>query len=117
MTTRLQVHFQIDEANRADFERLYAERYAPALRRQHGYLRSSLLRVYPTAVLEAFGGAPTRYNYQLELDFDTEDNRRRWVASPDHDPVWTAATALASDASATGFDVVASDLGDDGAAR
>lgn len=106
---RLQIHFEVVEGDHEAFERMYQTVYLPALRRQEGFLGSSLLRLYPAPVLTEIGAAASPYTHQLELDFDTESNRRRWAASPDHEQAWPAAVALAKSVQFCGYDVVAAD--------
>ncbi|AYY13782.1 hypothetical protein EF847_14850 [Actinobacteria bacterium YIM 96077] len=106
---RLQIFFAVDDDDRDAFEQMYHTVYVPALQRQQGYLGCSLLRRYPADVLDEFGGTPVPYTYQLELDFDTEENRRRWAASDDHEHAWTQASALATSVQSCGYDVVAAE--------
>ncbi|MCL4236979.1 MAG: hypothetical protein KJ047_01920 [Anaerolineae bacterium] len=91
----LQIYFEIDTLKQAEFEAMYTAVYVPALRQQQGYIRSSLLRIFPADLAQEIGAAPTQFEYQLELVFDTEENRRRWVASPEHQRAWPQAAALA----------------------
>jgi antibiotic biosynthesis monooxygenase (ABM) superfamily enzyme len=105
----LQIYFEVDHANAADFEAMYTEVYIPALRKQAGYIRSALLRVFPEGLANEIDAAPTTYNYQMELVFDTEANRRRWVDSPDHKAAWPKAAALARAVSHRGYDIAGED--------
>lgn len=91
----LQIYFEVDESQQSAFEAMYRNVYVPALRKQRGYCRSSLLRLFPPPLAEEIGAASTPYNYQVELVFDTEENRRLWVASAEHLVVWPQAAALA----------------------
>ena len=50
-----------------------------------------------------------RANYQMQLVFDTEENRRKWVASKEHETAWPLASSMAEKFSWRGFDVVAKD--------
>ena len=58
--------------------------YVPAMTVQKGYLWSKLLCLFPEDVSKAIEAEPTEYNYQVQISFDTEENRRRWVASDQH---------------------------------
>jgi hypothetical protein len=49
------------------------------------------------------------YNYQIQISFDTEENRRKWVASPQHLIAWPAATGLAKEFKWRGYDVMGDD--------
>jgi antibiotic biosynthesis monooxygenase (ABM) superfamily enzyme len=105
----LQIYFDIPAGREADFESLYREVYAPALRKQAGYLKSSLLRLFPPAVAREIDAAPADHTYQMELAFDTEENRRRWAASPEHQVAWPLAAGMASRVAWRGYDIAAGD--------
>ena len=102
----LQIYFEVPESNHEEFERLYKDIYVPALQVQVGYLRSNLLRVFPPNIAQEIDAAPTPFNYQMELIFDTEANRRQWVASEEHQQAWPMATALATSVAHCGYDLV-----------
>jgi antibiotic biosynthesis monooxygenase (ABM) superfamily enzyme len=106
---QLQITFDIPAGREADFERLYREVYAPALRKQAGYLRSRLLRLFPPAVAREIEAAPADHTYQMELVFDTEENRRRWAASPEHQVAWPQAAGMARRVAWRGYDIAAED--------
>jgi antibiotic biosynthesis monooxygenase (ABM) superfamily enzyme len=106
----LQIYFEIEPAKSADFEKMYKDVYVPAMRKQQGYLGSKLLRIFPPAISEAIQAAPTEFNYQMELMFDTEENRMKWVASPEHVEAWAAAEALFRRATWRGYDVAGDDM-------
>ncbi|HEX2619052.1 MAG TPA: hypothetical protein VHL11_02865 [Phototrophicaceae bacterium] len=102
----LQIYFEILEQNSSAFEKLYHEIYVPALQVQVGYLSSRLLRIFPQSVAHEIGALVAPYNYQIELVFDTEANRRRWVASSEHIFAWGQAEALASRVAHCGYDLI-----------
>ena len=105
----LQIYFDVAPEQAQAFERMYADVYVPALRKQTGYLSSRLLRLFPPQVTQEIGAEPTEYNFQIELVFDTEENRRRWAASADHQAAWPQATGLAHKAAWRGYDIAGSD--------
>ncbi|MCH2201660.1 MAG: antibiotic biosynthesis monooxygenase [Fuerstiella sp.] len=109
----LQIYFQVDPKRSAEFEKMFAESYVPALRKQEGYLRSGLLRLFAPDVAEEIQAAPTEFNYQMELVFDTEENRRKWVASKEHVQAWPHASGMAEAFAWRGFDVVGVDRSSD----
>ena len=102
----LQIYFDVSEDRQADFERMYAQVYVPALRKQKGYQRSTLLRLFPPQLAQEIEAAPTEFNYQMELVFDTEENRRLWVASEEHRAAWPQAQAMAKSVAWRGYDVL-----------
>lgn len=105
----LQIYFDVPSEKERDFESMYAEAYVPALRKQKGYLGSKLLRLFPPDVVKEIEAAPTEFNYQMELMFDTEENRRLWVASEEHSLVWPLAAGMTQNVAWRGFDIVGSD--------
>jgi hypothetical protein len=101
-----QLYFEVDEQKRAAFERAYEEIFAPALRKQVGFQRSKLLRLYGTVESSAIAAAPTEFNYQVNFEFDSESNRRRWSVSSDHDAAWPGFSAIAQKAVWRGYEVI-----------
>lgn len=105
----LQMDFVVPEENRQEFEEMYHSIYVPAMKVQDGYLGSKLLRLYPEDVAERIEAIPTDYNYQIQISFDTEQNRRRWELSDQHNIAWPAATSLVDEFKWRGYDVRGSD--------
>ena len=105
----LQIYFKVAQQRAADFEQNYAKSYVPALRKQDGYLRSNLLRVFSEQVAQEIEAATTEFNYQMELVFDTEENRRKWVASPEHATAWPLTSNMAEKVAWRGFDIIGKD--------
>lgn len=106
----LQMDFVVTKANAEKFEKMYTNVYVPALRVQVGYLESKLIRIFPPAIEKKIEGEATTYNYQLQLSFDTEANRQKWVASKEHvGTAWPAAAALAKSYKWRGYDVMGDD--------
>ena len=105
----LQIYFQVAPARTAEFEKMFAESYVPALRKQVGYRRANLLRLYPRRAAKEIEATPTEYNYQMELVFDSEPNRQKWVASKEHAVAWPLAMGLAEKFTWRGYDLVTRD--------
>ena len=101
----LQIYFEVPPSGGSDFEKMYAEVYVPALKKQQGYLSSKLLRLFPPDVAGEIEAAKTDFNYQMELVFDTEENRRLWVASDEHQVAWPQAEKMATQVAWRGYDV------------
>lgn len=101
----LQVEFQVPDDKVADFVAVYNEIYAPALARQAGYLGSRLLRTFDEAQARAIGAEQRSFNVQLELAFETEEQRKAWAGSPDHEGPWKQATALAEEVRYVAYEV------------
>lgn len=105
----LQMDFVVPKENAAAFEKMYTSIYVPAMSVQQGYLESKCLRLFPDTLEKEIQGEPTTYNYQIQISFDTEENRRKWVASPQHLIAWPAASGLAKEFKWRGYDVMGDD--------
>ena len=105
----LQMDFVVAKENAEAFEKMYNSIYIPAMIVQKGYLESKLLRLFPENVEKAIEGEATDYNYQIQISFTTEEDRRKWVASDQHKIAWPAATSLAKSYKWRGYDVMGDD--------
>lgn len=105
----LQMDFVVAQENGEAFEKMYHSIYVPAMTVQQGYLGSKLLRLFPPDISKEIKAEPTTYNYQIQISFDTEENRRKWVASRQHDIAWPAASGLAKEFKWRGYDVMGDD--------
>jgi mannose-6-phosphate isomerase-like protein (cupin superfamily) len=105
----LQMDFIVAKENAEAFEKMYSSVYVPAMLVQKGYIESKLLRLYPDNIEKEIQGEETSYNYQLQISFDTEENRRKWVASPQHQVAWPAASGLAKSFKWRGYEVMGDD--------
>jgi antibiotic biosynthesis monooxygenase (ABM) superfamily enzyme len=106
---KLQMFFEVDPDKCKGFEQDYQDSYVPALRKQAGYIGSKLLRLFPEEVAKEISAAETKYNYQMELLFDTEENRRKWVKSPEHVAAWPQAVSFVKSYEWKGYDVAGID--------
>jgi mannose-6-phosphate isomerase-like protein (cupin superfamily) len=105
----LQMDFVVPKENAEAFEKMYYSIYVPAMTVQQGYLSSKLLRFFPENISKEIQAEPTTYNYQIQISFDTEENRRKWVASKEHQIAWPAASGLAKEYKWRGYDVMGDD--------
>jgi mannose-6-phosphate isomerase-like protein (cupin superfamily)/heme-degrading monooxygenase HmoA len=105
----LQMDFVVEPQNAEAFEKMYYSIYVPAMIVQDGYMSSKLLRLFPEEVAKGIEAEPTEYNYQIQIEFDTEENRRKWVASDQHQIAWPAASGLAKKFKWRGYDVMGDD--------
>jgi len=103
-----QILFDVAEGQRAEFEQAYRDVFEPALRKQTGFVTSKLLRIYPAARIREIEGLSSDYNYEFNFVFETEEARRRWAKSSDHDIAWPVVRALARNVGWRGYDIVAS---------
>ncbi len=105
----LQMDFIVPKENAAAFEKMYYSVYVPAMTVQQGYLSSKLLRLFAEDIAKTIQAEATPYNYQIQISFDTEENRRKWVASEQHKIAWPAASGLAKEFKWRGYDVMGDD--------
>ncbi|MHA4842896.1 cupin domain-containing protein [Flavitalea antarctica] len=105
----LQMDFVVPKENAAAFEKMYYSVYVPAMTVQQGYLGSKLLRLFSEELAKTIQAESTTYNYQIQISFDTEENRRKWVASEQHKIAWPAASGLAKEFKWRGYDVMGDD--------
>jgi mannose-6-phosphate isomerase-like protein (cupin superfamily) len=105
----LQMDFTVAKENSEAFEKMFHSIYVPAMTVQKGYLWSKLLRLFPEDLSKSIEAEPTEYNYQVQISFDTEENRRRWVASDQHKIAWPAASKLAKAFKWRGYEVMGED--------
>lgn len=105
----LQMDFIVPKENAEAFEKMYYSVYVPAMTVQQGYLSSKLLRLFSEEVAKTIQAEPTTYNYQIQISFDTEEHRRKWVASEQHKIAWPSASGLAKEFKWRGYDVMGDD--------
>jgi hypothetical protein len=105
----LDIQLKVGPTQQPAFIDMYQQEYVPTLRRQTGYLGSLLLRVFPPDVTAEIGATAPHLDLSMQLRFDTEENRRRWVASDDHERVWPQVLELSQQAEWVGYDVVGRD--------
>jgi antibiotic biosynthesis monooxygenase (ABM) superfamily enzyme len=103
-----QILFEVGDDRRIEFEKAYRDVFQPALRKQPGFLTSKLLRLYPATRIEEIQGLSTEFNYEINFVFESEEARRRWATSHDHDLAWPPISAIARKIGWRGYDVVAS---------
>jgi mannose-6-phosphate isomerase-like protein (cupin superfamily) len=109
MAIALQMDFVVPKENAEAFEKMYHSIYVPAMTVQPGYVGSKLLRLFSEDAAKTIQAEPTAYNYSIQISFDTEENRRKWVASPQHQIAWPAASALVKEFKWRGYDVMGDD--------
>jgi mannose-6-phosphate isomerase-like protein (cupin superfamily) len=105
----LQMDFVVPKENAEAFEKMYHSIYVPAMRVQSGYVGSKCLRLFSEEAAKSIQAEPTTYNYQIQISFDTEENRQKWVASPQHQIAWPAASSLVKEFKWRGYDVMGDD--------
>jgi heme-degrading monooxygenase HmoA len=105
----LQMDFVVPKENSEAFEKMYHSVYVPAMTVQQGYVGSKLLRLFSDDVAKKIQAEPTTYNYQIQISFDSEESRMKWVASDQHKIAWPAAEKLVKEFKWRGYDVMGDD--------
>lgn len=106
---KLQMFFEVEPSNFEAFEKNYIDIYVPALRPQLGYMGSKLLRIFPSDIAKRNGSPESKFTYEMELLFDTEEHRQMWTKTKEHDFAWPKTAALAKSYQWLGYDVVGMD--------
>jgi heme-degrading monooxygenase HmoA len=103
---QFQLLFEVEPSKAQEFERCFFTVFQPALSRQAGFISVKLLRIFSPAVQAEIQSAKSEHNYQVNFFFESEQARRNWAKSPDHDVAWPKMAALTKQALWRGFDVV-----------
>jgi heme-degrading monooxygenase HmoA len=91
----LHIYLEPHDGKESDLESLYWSGYVPGIKIQEGFQRSTLLK--KRDALRA---------YQINITFDSEALRLKWVDSQEHQEVWPKVAALCGQITWTGFDTV-----------
>ena len=81
---RLYVEMDVAAAHEQEMLDLFHNQFVPEAVKHEGYIRVKMLK--RRAIL--LGTAPASHNYRFELEFENEELRQRWIASPGHQRVW-----------------------------
>jgi heme-degrading monooxygenase HmoA len=82
--TQLHCDLQLDPAREKEMLENYRKVYRPTLIKQPGFVAVTLLKLRT----EVQGKAPAGCRYRLNISFQTEEQRLKWVASDAHQKVW-----------------------------
>ena len=92
----LHIYLEPFDGKEKEFESLFRSEFVPAIRIQEGFQRVTLIKKRD-ALRE----------YQINLAFDSEPLRLKWVDSKEHQETWPRMAALCQQITWTGFDTVA----------
>src|SRR5882672_8239658 len=101
-----ELHFQVDEQKRDEFEKAYAQIFAPAISKQRGFQSLKLLRLYSPAAIAEIEASSTEYDYQINFTFESEAARRVWATSADHDVAWPKLSGITKKFFWRGYDLL-----------
>ena len=102
---QLHVDLDVDSAHEAQLLNNYRTKFRPAISRQPGFVEVKLMKLE----MAVAGKAPANVSYRLLLSFQTEAQRKAWVATAEHQKVWPTIqqTLRGPDVNAVLFQVVA----------
>jgi antibiotic biosynthesis monooxygenase (ABM) superfamily enzyme len=85
-TKHIRLYVEMDVAPDREAEMLdtFHNMFVPEAVKHEGYIRVKMLK--RRSILQ--GTAPANHNYRFELEFENEELRQRWIASPGHQRVW-----------------------------
>ena len=89
----LHIYLEPLPGQEADLEKIYHQEYVPGIKVQPGFRRTILLKKRD-ALRE----------YQIDIAFDSEELRLKWVDSQEHVEIWPKVAALCQRVSWAGFD-------------
>ena len=89
----LHIFLEPHDGKERELESLYWGEYVPGITIQEGFQRTTLLK--KRDALRA---------YQIDITFDSEALRVRWVESKEHTEIWPKMSALCQRVSWEGFD-------------
>jgi hypothetical protein len=81
---RLYVEMDVPPAREREMLDTFHNVFVPEAVKHEGYIRVKMLK--RRAVIQ--GTAPASHNYRFELEFESEELRRKWIASAGHERVW-----------------------------
>ena len=81
---RLYVEMDVAPAREREMLDLFHHQFVSEAVKHEGYIRVKMLR--RRSILQ--GTAPQAHNYRFELEFENEELRQKWIASPEHARVW-----------------------------
>ena len=82
--TQLHVDLDVDPAKEQQWLQTYHSKFQPAISRQPGFVEVALMKLESTLQ----GSAPANTNYRLLISFQTEEQRKAWVATQTHQTLW-----------------------------
>ena len=81
---RLFVEMDVPPAREREMLDAFHNTFVPEAVKHEGYIRVTMLK--RRSFIQ--GKAPVEHNYRFELEFESEELRQKWIASPEHQRVW-----------------------------
>lgn len=102
-----EVKWRVRDDRREQFEEAIMSVFVPAVSKQPGFRGYTLARQFADEDIQAAELFRDLYNFRLNLTFESEELRKRWATTPEHDHAVETALAIADELVACGFLVVA----------
>lgn len=81
---RLYVEMDVAPAREREMLDAFHNTFVPEAVKHDGYIRVKMLK--RRTFIQ--GSAPAAHNYRFELEFESEEQRQKWIASAGHQRVW-----------------------------
>lgn len=81
---RLYVEMDVPAAREREMLDAFHKTFVPEAVKHDGYIRVKMLK--RRSVVQ--GTVNEAHNYRFELEFESEELRQKWIASPEHQRVW-----------------------------
>jgi quinol monooxygenase YgiN len=81
---RLYVEMDVAPGREREMLDLFHNQFVPEAVKHEGCIRVKMLK--RRTVVQ--GSVPPAHNYRFELEFESEELRQKWIASPEHQRVW-----------------------------
>ena len=81
---RLYVEMDVPAAREREMLAAFHDTFVPEAVKHEGYIRVKMLK--RRSIVQ--GSVPPAHTYRFELEFESEELRQKWIASPGHQRVW-----------------------------
>ena len=104
----LQIQLSADQEREEELEEAVRQRFLPAMSKQPGFVQAFLTGPCSEEVLAAVGAQRPSFKFQVTALWNSEEERKDWVARDIHQEVWAEVSGIFSQANALLLDVVQS---------
>ncbi len=81
---QLHVDLSVDPAKEKEMLDIFHRQFGPAAAKQPGFIDAKMIKLRKALQ----GSAPSGTNYRFVLQFQTEEQRQHWIATPIHKKLW-----------------------------
>ncbi len=104
----LQIQLSPDPGREDELDEAVRQRFLPAMSKQPGFVQAFLAGPCSQEVLAAVGAQKPSFKFQVTALWNSEEERKSWVARDIHQEVFGEVSGLCAQASALLLDVVQS---------